>query len=47
MNAEWRCDIGRLITFDMLPDDVLPRIFFFYLDKDMNEYFEPFEEQIK
>jgi hypothetical protein len=32
--AERRCDIGQLITFDMLPDDVLLEIFDFYLDED-------------
>jgi hypothetical protein len=33
--------IGRLITFDMLLDDVLLEMYDFYVDKD----FEPSEEQ--
>jgi hypothetical protein len=34
--------IGRLITFDMLPNDVLLEMYDFYVDKD----FEPSEEQL-
>ena len=37
---------GQLITFDMLPDDVLIEIFDFYLDKNLDGYFEPFEGQM-
>ena len=29
----------------MLPNDVLPRIFYFYLNKEMDGYFEPFKKQ--
>jgi hypothetical protein len=35
--AEWRCDIGQLITFDMLPDDVLLETFDFYVVEDIYE----------
>jgi hypothetical protein len=42
--AERRCDIGQLITFGMLPDDVLLEIFDFYVDEDVDEDFGPFEE---
>ena len=31
---------GQLITFDMLPDDVLIDIFGFYVDEDINEDLE-------
>ena len=31
--------IGQLITFDMLPDDILIEIFDFYVDEDMGEDF--------
>jgi hypothetical protein len=41
MTAERRCDIGQLMAFDMLPDDVLLEIFDFYVDEDMREDFEP------
>ena len=30
--AERRCDIGQLITFNMLPNEVLLKIFHFYVD---------------
>jgi hypothetical protein len=41
--AERQCDIGQLITFDMLPDDVLLEISHFDLEKDVDEYVEPSE----
>ena len=46
LSAERRCDIGQLITFDMLPDDVLVEIFYFYADEDMDmdTYFGPYEK---
>ena len=31
------CDIGQLITFDMLPDDILITMFDFYVDKDIDD----------
>lgn len=31
----------QLITFDMLPDDVLLDVFDFYVDEDMGEDFKP------
>jgi hypothetical protein len=34
--------LGRLITFDMLPDDVLLEMYDLYV----NKYFEPSEEQL-
>ena len=40
-----RYTVGQLITFDMLPDDVLLEISDFYVDEDMNEDFEPSEKQ--
>jgi hypothetical protein len=35
------CDIGQLITFDVLPDDILLEIFYFYLDGNGDEYLKP------
>ena len=31
-------DIGRLITFDMFPGDVLLEIFYFYVGEDISMY---------
>ena len=38
--------VGQLITFDMLPDDVLLEIFDFYVDKDAGEDFKRIESWI-